>query len=579
MGLVQRALSWLRAAPPLPLWYHRDYRLPLPEVEARVGVEPRRADLVAWYLLEKRIVTRQDVREPARIGYGELARAHSQELLESLTRPETLARVFAVEPAELPVDEILRTVRLACGATLEAARKSLLGRCATLNLLGGFHHAARARASGFCPVNDIAVAVAALRKEGFSGRVAVLDLDAHPPDGTADCFHGDRSVWIGSISGCTWEPLDGVDENVLPVGCPDREYLDVLGRLLGRMPRPDLAFVIAGGDVLAGDRFGKLGLTLGGARRRDACVAKALTGTPSVWLPGGGYHADAWKVLAGTALVLAGRGAEPIPLGHDPLHSRFGWLASTLSRESLSGKDTTESDILEQLGVPSQGPARLLGFYSAEGIECAFFRYGILDHLQRLGYAHFRFEMGPASVGERLRALGSADGRDHMLLEVVLERATVSESTVLFVHWLALRHPRVPFGPDRPKLPGQDAPGLGLAREAMELLGRMADRLGLEGVVIRPAWYHVAFSARHRLRFVDPARQGRFEALVRDLAHLTLLQATLAVVEGRVVMNGSRYSWEADDMALWLNGRQEDRASVEEELSRVHFSAWAPPSQ
>src|SRR5205823_6058723 len=61
-------------------------------------------------------------------------------------------------------------------------------------------------------------------------------------------------------------------------------------------------------------------------------------------------------------------------------------------------------------------------------------------------------------------------------------------------------------------LPGQDTPGLGLAREIGELLARIASRLGLEGVAFRPAWYHTAYAARHYFHFADPARQGRFEA-------------------------------------------------------------------
>ncbi len=48
----------------------------------------------------------------------------------------------------------------------------------------------------------------------------------------------------------------------------------------------------------------------------------------------------------------------------------------------------------------------------------------------------------------------------------------------------------------------------------------MAERLKLAGVAFRPMWYHLAMQSRARFRFVDPLRQGRFEALVRDLAHL-----------------------------------------------------------
>src|SRR5439155_13889095 len=158
----------------------------------------------------------------------------------------------------VPVDEMMTTIRLACGATIDAAREMLrpshriVGRRA-LNLLGGFHHAKPDVAGGFCPVNDVAVGIAALRADGFRGKVLVIDLDAHPPDGTAACLQGDPSHWIGSISGSDWGPLPGVDETVLPEGAGDDAYLSALDALLSRMPGGELAFVLAGGDVLAGD--------------------------------------------------------------------------------------------------------------------------------------------------------------------------------------------------------------------------------------------------------------------------------------------------------------------------------------
>jgi len=115
-------------------------------------------------------------------------------------------------------------------------------------------------------------------------------------------------------------------------------------------------------------------------------------------------------------------------------------------------------------------------------------------------------------------------------------------------------------------------PGLGMAREFGEILSRIAKRLGLAGVAFRPAHFHTAYSARHNMAFADPARQGRFEALVRDAAHLSLLQATLAVDEGRVQLNGAPYAWEADEMAYWLREVPEDPGEVEREKLRVHFT-------
>ena len=573
-GFENRIRRWLYGRD-LAVWYAPEYRLPLSGVEARTGFEPRRADHVLWFLLERRAIGAANLRAPRRAEYAELARVHTPELLDSLGRAETLARIWSVDPSDLPVDELMTTIRLACGATIDAARELLrpqprmVGRRA-LNLLGGFHHAGPNSAGGFCPVNDLAVAIAAVRAEGFAGRVLVLDLDAHPPDGTALCLAKDPSCWIGSLSGSDWGPLEKVDETVLPQGANDAAYLAALEALLGRMPSGELAFVLAGGDVLAGDPLGLLGLTLQGVRQRDLLVADALFRVPSVWLPSGGYSADAWRALAGTGLALGIRSAAIIPPKYDPLVARFSSIASSLAPAELGRQgDMDMSDVAQELGLSNAERKLFLGFYSAEGLEHALSRYGLLGELRRLGYGPFRVELGEQGVGQSARLVDAPSGET--LIELVAEK----KDELLYVHWLTLRNPRARFSSDRPRLPGQDVPGLGMAREMTELLVRMAVRLGLHGLSLRPAAYHLAHNGRALLRFVDPARQGRFEALVRDLSATPLLEATQAVAEGRVRMNGEPYAWEADEMVRSFQPLPDDRALIDAEKSRVQFTVSA----
>ncbi len=560
---------------PLPVWYSPSYRLPLSGVEASAGIEPRRADFVAWWLVESGVIDGGLLRTPLRIPYADLDRVHTPELLESLSHPEALASIFAVDPSDVPVDELLATVRLACGGTLAAAREALAGGGVTLNLLGGFHHAGPGSAGGFCPLNDVAVAIAAVRADGFEGQVAVLDLDAHPPDGIGACVENDAAVWVGSLSGSDWGPLPRVDETVLPEGTEDEPYLESLQALLGRMPEAGLAFVLAGGDVLAGDRFGRLGLTLAGARRRDLTVARALSGVPSVWLPAGGYTSESWRVLAGTALALASGSEVPIPEGADPLPARFAAVAAGLSPEDLGELDFDTADMEEALGLAPRGGRHrlLLGYYTASGLEHAFHRYGVLEQLRRLGFSGFRVAFDAGGTGERLRLFGTTDGVEHVLVEEILERRKFGGREVLYIHWLNLRNPRARFSDLRPRLPGQEVPGLGMAREMGEILGIMARRLGLAAVVFRPAHFHTAYSVRRPFAFVVPERQGRFEALVRDLARLPLLEATAAVADGRVWLGGSPYTWEADEMAVgweWSEVAQRDEA-IRHERERCSF--------
>lgn len=578
--VVHRSLAWWWGRR-LPVWYHPSYRLPLPAFEASSGAELRRADLVAWYLVDSGLLRAEELRDPGRISYRDLARVHSRRLLESLSDAVTLSRVFAVRPDEIAVDQLMASLRAACAGTLAAARVALRERGPAINLLGGFHHAEPDRAGAFCALNDIAVAIATLRSEGFTGKIVVLDLDAHPPDGTSACFQDDPSVWIGSISGTAWTPLFGVDETVLAEGSGDVVYEAALEALLTRMPRPALAFVLAGGDVLAGDPLGKLSLTLEGVAIRDAMVARALDGKPSVWLPGGGYQRSSWRVLASTALAVARSPFDAPPADFDPLNAKFSAIAAARREEEDTSFEIDLDDVAEELRLSSSRRRRLLGFYTAEAIELALDQYGILEPLTRLGYTAFHVRLDAGNPGDRVTLVASYQGVEHVLIEASLERRKVNARDILYVHWLTLRDPRSPFAAKRPKLPGQEVPGLGMAREAGELLQQMARRLGLSGVVFTPAYFHTAYAARHQARFVSPERQGRFEAMLRDLASMKLADASRAVAAGRVACNGEPYAWEAADMVSWVVPVEDDpiaEAKIAAERERCKFTAAATMS-
>jgi len=211
---------------------------------------------------------------------------------EGLSREESLRLGLPFSPS------LLRRALHAAGGTLAAALDALevgLG----LNLSGGTHHAFPNRAEGYSLFNDVAVAVAWLRREGFRGRVLVLDLDAHQGNGTAVFFQNDPSVFTLSLHGERNYPLkkERSDLDVgLPDGTGDEAYLLALEGALERAWdfRPEFVFYNAGVDVLKGDRFGRLALSLEGVRRRDERVfrfVKAL-GVPLVVVMGGGYNRD-----------------------------------------------------------------------------------------------------------------------------------------------------------------------------------------------------------------------------------------------------------------------------------------------
>jgi acetoin utilization deacetylase AcuC-like enzyme len=562
LGVVRRGLS---------LWHDASYWLPI-SVAGRYAVEPRRADFVAWYLndhFSKQIT----IHTPTKIPYQTLQLVHSRAYLESLQDASTLAHIFGLHGEHIPVDELLRSMRMACGATLAAAHYSLAYSQPMLNLLGGFHHAAPEKGGGFCVFNDVAVAIAALRADGFKEQIAILDLDAHPPDGTARCLANDTNTWLGSLSGSFWEPLPNVDETFLPARCNDDTYLTALDALLSRMPASSLYFIIAGGDVLLDDSLGLLGMTIQGARQRDLMVISHIKERPSVWLPAGGYHADSWKLLAGTALALLGQEEHWVPASYQPITERFSAIAKQLNfPEDKNWLGLTQEDLEGSLHKTQAHPEKLLQFYTKEGAEYALVQYGLWERLEQLGYKDLQLSFEAVPLGDRFMIRGFHEG-EHLLVDCVLSSQQVAGERAIFVHWLQLRHPIAKRTniPKHTLLPGQDAPGLGLSREVGELFRQMSLRIGAAGVALCPAWYHVAFSARQDFHFVDPERQGRFDALVRDLGGLHTKDVSVAIAEGRVFCNDTPYQWEATEMVSWRQFSAEEQEQMLATREASHF--------
>jgi acetoin utilization deacetylase AcuC-like enzyme len=189
---------------------------------------------------------------------------------------------------------VQRTLRSA-GSTLAATEQALrTGWGGTLS--GGTHHAFRAEGSGFCVFNDIAIAAQKLIDDGRVKRVAVIDLDVHQGDGTAEIFNGRGDVFTLSVHckvNFPFKKRTSVVDVELEEGLGDDEYLATLDRVLPQVAdfKPAFVFYQGGVDVLATDTLGKLKLSADGVRDRDRRVFQFVKdlNVPVVVTQGGGY--------------------------------------------------------------------------------------------------------------------------------------------------------------------------------------------------------------------------------------------------------------------------------------------------
>ncbi len=181
------------------------------------------------------------------------------------------------------------------GSTLAATREALdCGWGGTL--AGGTHHAFRAEGSGFCVFNDIAVAIAWLRAQRIVQSAAVVDLDVHQGDGTAEIFRDDPDVLTLSVHCKNNFPLRKQKSRIdveLDAGVDDGIYLQHLEEVLRQVLafQPEIIFYQSGVDGLAEDKLGKLSLTHAGLLERDRQVMRlaAQSRVPLVITLGGGY--------------------------------------------------------------------------------------------------------------------------------------------------------------------------------------------------------------------------------------------------------------------------------------------------
>jgi acetoin utilization deacetylase AcuC-like enzyme len=146
-------------------------------------------------------------------------------------------------------------------------------------------------------LNDVAVAIRVLQREGRIRRALVVDLDVHQGNGTAAIFEGDADVFTFSMHGERNYPTRKMRSTLdvgLADGVQDDDYLAILERHLGAILAgftADLVFYLAGVDPAQGDRYGRLRLTEAGIRRRDRCVLEVCrrAGLPVAITMAGGY--------------------------------------------------------------------------------------------------------------------------------------------------------------------------------------------------------------------------------------------------------------------------------------------------
>lgn len=314
-----------------------------------------------------------EVIAPEPVTMEDLAQVHNPLYLDLLKRADGGEFYMGMLEYGIGTDDcpvfpgLVDFITLSTGATIKAKDALDRGMRFAFNPMGGYHHAGRSMAEGFCYVNDIVLA--ATRWAYAGSKVMVVDIDAHHGNGTQDAFYHDRRVLTMSFheSGETLYPWGGTSAEIgegdgcgyninvpLPAHSDDEIFDYAFAEIFPpaiKAFQPDVVIGVMGVDTFSSDPLTHLRMTNNSYIRAVRIIHKL---SPK-WLAlgAGGYNLE--NVARGWTLMWAAV--------HD------------LDREDdtaamLGGSFLTESDLglasLRDMWVRTSGPDKIKAVEAAE---------------------------------------------------------------------------------------------------------------------------------------------------------------------------------------------------------------------
>ncbi|MEZ4985593.1 MAG: histone deacetylase [Saprospiraceae bacterium] len=281
--------------------------------------EKHRFPMVKYELLPEQLLYEGTVKEsqffhPDKLDETSLLLTHTPEYWKKLSNLTLSAKEIRAIGFPLRPALVTRGLFIARGTIDCALHARTWG--AALNIAGGTHHAFADRGEGFCVFNDFAIAANYLLHHQLAQQILVVDLDVHQGNGTAHIFQHEPRVFTFSMHGERNYPVRKEKSDLdigLPDGTDDAYYLKVLQQTLPALierVQPDMIFYLAGVDVLATDKLGRLSLSLQGCKARDEIVFRLCKDyqIPVAVSMGGGYseriayiieaHANTFRVAS-----------------------------------------------------------------------------------------------------------------------------------------------------------------------------------------------------------------------------------------------------------------------------------------
>ncbi len=238
----------------------------------------------------------------------------------------------------------------------------------------------------------------------------------------------------------------------------------------------------------------------------------------------------------------------------------------------------SEEEVLKDLDTEI-GNDRLLERFSVDEVMKALSQNGVLQALAGRGFPRPKMKIRSVDPFRQTLKIFSSiqapEDDEHLLCVLRVFDAHLKgpcpltgkpfEVDALVIDWLNFQNPNGKFSPDKPRLPGQRYPGLGIMRISMSAILDLARQIGKEAVINIPEYYHNAVLYRPAFHFFSAFVEGRFNALERFFSGRSLADASNSVAAQTICNETTNeiFVWKPHEQILGLTPRITDTFTSE----------------
>lgn len=207
------------------------------------------------------------------------------------------------------------------------------------------------------------------------------------------------------------------------------------------------------------------------------------------------------------------------------------------------------SSTIEEFESLTASKKLFLGRFSEKDMNNMIQSIGMLKHLESMGFSdinididrdenyinHFTLYWKDKTPENKLLDLRVSE---HTFIphERFFEEGFEIESyDMILIEWLSAKNPLVVFDKNRPQLPGQSSPGLGVLKYCFHLLYNISREVFKDGFLDIPSHMHGAIMYSKQFKFFDPVQEATLRAAMRDLKNYSLADISWGVITETII--------------------------------------------